>query len=216
MKKDSGRFWLPDWVVDGSLASMGSEVKTLLALVRFANRDGLAWPSVKTISECAGVDERTVRRHLRLLQGRNGHPALISKASAGRGGRGVSTKYRLLFRSWMAFKGTPSRIQTRTPVSGFSCGESVDNSDQAPKNPDRSGQKPGQTESERGTELSGEGSEKEVLKVYGLEELREIGNGNDNGASKGGMTARDADHRRRQMLTDLAEHQATEKALATA
>lgn len=215
MKKDSGRFWLPDWVVDGSLAAMGSEVKTLLALVRFANSDGLAWPSVKTISECAGVDERTVRRHLRLLQGGSGRPALISKVSAGRGGRGVSTKYRLLFRSWMAFKGASHRIQTRTPVSGFSCGEGVDNSDKAAENPDRSGRKPGQTESERGTELSGEGSEKEVLKVYGLEELQNIGNGH-NGALKGAMTEQDADHRRRQMLRDLADHQAREKVLATA
>lgn len=209
MKTDSGRFWVPNWVVDGSLARMGSEVKTLLTLARFANKDGLAYPSVKTISDCTGDDERTVRRHLRLLQFKHG---LITKASAGRGGRGCSTKYHLMARSWLPFQGS-SRIQTRTPVSGFSCGEAVDNSPADPENPDRSGREPGQTESERGTELSGEGTEKECLKVYGL---GNIGNGNDNGALRGGMTRSDADHRRRKMLRDLAEHQAGEKVLATA
>ena len=210
MKKNTGRFWVPDWVVDGSLARMGAEVKTLLTLARFANGDGLAWPSVKTISECTGDDERTVRRHLRLLQFTHG---LISKVSAGKGGRGVSTKYHLMARSWLPFSGA-SRIQTRTSVSGFSCGEGVDNSAETTENPDRSGLKPGQTTSERGTELSGEGSKKEDLRIYGLEELgKRIGN--DNGASKRGMTEHDADHRRRQMLQDLARHQTREKVLAT-
>ena len=212
MKKNSGRFWVPDWVVDGSLARMGSEVKTLLTLARFANKEGLAYPSVKTISECTGDDERTVRRHLRLLQFKHG---LISKVTAGRGGRGVSTKYRLLARSWLPLSGK-SRIQTRTSVSGFRCGKTVDNSGKTEENPDRSALKPGQTTSERGTELSGEGSEKEDLRVYGLEELgKRIGNNHDNDALRG-MTEQDTDHRRKQMLRDLVQHQTREKAMVTA
>jgi DNA-binding IscR family transcriptional regulator len=91
MAKNTGRFWVPRSTVDDSLPPLGLEVKTLLVLARFANREGICWPSIKTISECTGSSERSVRKHLRLLVNHE----LITIVDGKRGGRGKPTKYRL-------------------------------------------------------------------------------------------------------------------------
>ena len=225
-KKKSGRFWIPNWVADGMLSAMkGGELRTLIALARFAGKDGLAWPSVTTLSDMTGLDDRTVRRHLRHLE----HPlGLISKVSGGRGGRGVTTKYRLMAQSWMNLSGASSSgkssaivrgtqasgfteeetPETRTPVSGFADADKVEKGD-------ISGPKGGHLTSERGTPMSAEGSEKEVLKVYGLEEMDRIGNGNGKAkeALKGPPSAAEQDQRREKMLEDLRLHQESQPAM---
>ena len=91
MGKASGRFWVPMWVVDESLLPVGLEAKTFLVLARFANRDGICWPSIETISDCTGSRKRTIRKHLRLLIKHE----LITIVNDNAGGRGKPTKYRL-------------------------------------------------------------------------------------------------------------------------
>ncbi len=91
MGKSSGRFWVPLSVVDESLSPLGLEVKTFLVLARFANAEGICWPSIKIIAECTGSSERTIRKHLRLLVKHE----LITIVDGNTGGRGKPTKYRL-------------------------------------------------------------------------------------------------------------------------
>ena len=52
---------------------------------------GLAWPSVATIARRAGICERQVQAHLRTLEA----AGWIARESAGQGGRGMTTRYRL-------------------------------------------------------------------------------------------------------------------------
>ncbi len=91
MPKSTGRFWVPDWLIDDSLQPLGSELKTFLVIARFANKDGICWPSVSSIAECVGMNEKTIRKHLRLLLKHE----LIAIVEGRTGGRGRPTKYRL-------------------------------------------------------------------------------------------------------------------------
>lgn len=45
-------------------ATRGPERAILLALAARANREGIAWPSLSRIAQDAGIDRRTVSRHL--------------------------------------------------------------------------------------------------------------------------------------------------------
>jgi len=220
-KKRSGRFWIPNWVADGMLSSMkGGELRTLIALARFAGKDGLAWPAVSTLADMTGLEVRTVRRHLRRLESPLG---LISKVSGGRGGRGMTTKYRLMAQSWMNLVGgfsspDESAIIRRTQASGFTEEDTPETRTQASgfksENEDTERPEGGHQESERGTPASAEGSEKEVLKVYKLEELDRIGNGNGKGkeALKGRLSAGEQEQRRQKILEDLRLHQESQPA----
>lgn len=91
MAKKTGRFWVHRSMVDESLPPIGLEVKTFLVLARFANSEGICWPSIATISDCAGITEKTVRKHLRLLIKQE----LIEVVDDNAGGRGKPTKYRV-------------------------------------------------------------------------------------------------------------------------
>ena len=91
MPKSTGRFWVPAWLIDDSLQPLGSALKTFLVIARFANKERICWPSVSTIAECVGMNEKTIRKHLRLLVK---HDLLVT-VEGKTGGRGRPTKYRL-------------------------------------------------------------------------------------------------------------------------
>lgn len=190
MGEKSGRTWIPDWIIDFRLSAMGQEIKTLLALSRFSNKHGVAWPSVKTMSEITGLNERTVRRHLRILA-RDG---IMMKMSAGKGGRQCSTRYRLFAQMCLHL----SR-NTGAEYDGSDSESAVDNLlEMAEKggagvrvseiNPDKSRQKPGQPTSERGARVSGEGITEGMPEgVRPGETRRKNGDGNDNGHINGAL-----------------------------
>ena len=165
MGSQSHRTWIPDYIIDKKLASMGQEIKTLLALSRFANKHGVAWPSVKTMSKLSGGSERTTRRHLRLLA--KPDAGIMMQMSAGKGGYQCTTRYRLF--SQICLHLSRNSGTEYDGSDGESGGESaVDNLLETTDNPDtgdrvigkyhdKHGLKPGQTASLTRTPVSGEG-----------------------------------------------------------
>lgn len=72
-----------------SRASTPAEQSVLLALAGYADKDGLAWPSIATLAKGARLGESTVRKALRTLE-RVGHVEAVE-----RGGGSISTRYRV-------------------------------------------------------------------------------------------------------------------------
>jgi len=130
--KRKERFWLPNWIVDGMLQHLsGNDLLVFLVLVRHANGQGDAWPSVGTIARKTGMSERSAQRSLRHLCG-NG---LIKSQTGNDGGRkgelilddgtvlhGRPVVYRVLTAAWneerkSTSKGCRNASARVTPVS---------------------------------------------------------------------------------------------------
>jgi Helix-turn-helix domain len=82
MEQEFKRFWASEKV--RNLAPMSKEKSTLVALAEYADPDGSnAFPSIPTLARCTGHSERTVQRHLRLLEQR-GELVVQSRSLGGR------------------------------------------------------------------------------------------------------------------------------------
>jgi DNA-binding Lrp family transcriptional regulator len=80
-------------VLDAVIGIEPSAKLVLVALADNANskHNGVAFPSVATLARRAGICERQVRSNLRKLEAQG----WITRESAGDGGRGMATRYRL-------------------------------------------------------------------------------------------------------------------------
>lgn len=196
MGRITGRSWSPNWIVDfveyddpdradqeSILSKIGPGAAVVLRILeRHANKDGLSWPKIPTIARKTGLKDRTVRRHLRALEGFG----LIEKASSGKGGRQKSTKYRLFAKSWLDCQklmnpDNDDRVSdggndVNPDIDGRVSGgngpmnpdtDDRDSGDNEPVNPDKNDIKPGQKEQETRSRVSAEGIVQGDLKGKG-------------------------------------------------
>jgi len=119
---ESGVYWWQyDWLqaaVDGGVVAglKGAEVKVLVALLRHANRDGEAFPSIPTIEAETGLKKRTVQQSLSSLSTPSSHSGvgIIDRMPDGHRNRRTVT-YRFA---------TSMRADQVHPVEGPAAGQS--------------------------------------------------------------------------------------------
>lgn len=89
--EDKGWFQVPNAFVDRQLAEVRShgELSVLLALTRFADKDGIAWPSLSYLAKATGLNRSSVTRSIKSLI----TASLVERTAPG--DRVRSTRYRV-------------------------------------------------------------------------------------------------------------------------
>lgn len=135
------------WVWDHSM-SEGTDRLVMLALADSADDAGSCWPSMLTLARKAKVNERTVRRSIRTLEG-------MGEVSTVAGGGTTSNRYRILLdprvQSVRSDPGQPAPSDTSPPGRDAPPGQPApgvkpDNGEQS-----RGGESPGADTGVRGT-----------------------------------------------------------------
>jgi DNA-binding MarR family transcriptional regulator len=82
---------IPMWAASADISQRA--LRVLIAIAGHLDRTGWAWPSLTTIAEMTGIDRRHVLRAIAELE----TAGLIYRDRATDGGRGKSTRYRVIF-----------------------------------------------------------------------------------------------------------------------
>ncbi len=115
--------FIPNWLLRCN--DISAEAKLVYArLCQFAGKEGQAWPSVATLAEECGINERTMERYLSELK-------RFGLIEAVRRGLGLTNAYRFLWHPLMEMCGDESRtsvVSDPVPVRGMTprqCGDNT-------------------------------------------------------------------------------------------
>ena len=93
----------------------------LIVLARFANKDGICWPSVATIAGRARIDATTVRRQYPALE----REGWLRQVTPRRGGRALTTRWQVVIPINAAGLGHRNRRAQRPPINDIKRGRSA-------------------------------------------------------------------------------------------